>query len=135
MTVGPQLLGLCNICRLSRLASSAQQQHDRISIQCAVEAIARAMVFSQFDHAVPYGFVIAPIAKADAVEPCADAGADGALTQIIEPARKRLVTRRSSIDDQGLRMRLAHGSENVVYELQFCQPDHKIGTFSFSSRL
>lgn len=92
MIVGPQLLGLCNICRLSCLAPSAQQQHDRVSIQCAVEAVARAMVLSQFDHALPYGFVIAPIAKAYAVEPCADAGPDGAFAQTIEPAGKRLVT-------------------------------------------
>lgn len=92
LIVGPQLLGLCNICRLSCLAPSAQQQHDRVSIQCAVEAVARAMVLSQFDHALPYGFVIAPIAKAYAVEPCAYAGPDGAFAQTIEPAGKRLVT-------------------------------------------
>ena len=66
------------------------------------------MMFSQFDHALPYGFVIAPIAKAYAVKPCANAGSDCALAQTIEPARKRLVTRRGLIDDQGLRMRLAH---------------------------
>jgi len=67
------------------------------------------MVFSQFDHALPYGFVIAPIAKAYAVKPCADAGPDGALEQTIKPARKRLVARYGLIDDQGLRVRLAHG--------------------------
>jgi hypothetical protein len=69
------------------------------------------MVFSQFDHALPDGFVIAPIAKAHAVKSCSDAGPDGALTQTVEPARKRLVTRCGLIDDQGLRMRLAHGSK------------------------
>lgn len=53
--------------------------------------------------------MIAPIAEAYAVKSCADAGSDGALTQTIEPARKRLVSRRSLVDDQGLRMRLAHG--------------------------
>lgn len=67
------------------------------------------MVFSQFDHALPNGLVIAPIAKAYAVESCADAGPDDAFAQTIEPAGKRLVTSRGSIDDQGLRMRLTHG--------------------------
>ncbi len=67
------------------------------------------MVFSQFDHALPEGFAIAPVAEAYAVKSCADTGSDGALAQTIELARKRLVTRRSLVDEQGLRMRLAHG--------------------------
>lgn len=57
---------------------------------------------------LPYGSVIAPIAKAYAVKPCADAGPDGALTQTTKPARKRLVARRR-LDEEGLRLRLPHG--------------------------
>lgn len=85
LVVLPVVMCHLDVLLLGAFVAIAQQQHQRLAILPAIDAIARAVVDGQLEHAAPYRFPVATQARLHAVESGHDARPGLPIPQVAQP--------------------------------------------------